>query len=296
MSPSHSRYRETATPDYGHRHHAGNVGDVWKHCALLEVLRRVATATVPVHYIETHAGEGRYSLGPTGEWTEGIGQLWSDPDVAAGDDAVARYVTRCRTLATGAERPQSYPGSPVLARAVLGTGARSSLWELDADAAARLERQCSDGTAHVTCGDGLAALGDAVVAAETGPGAVVTLIDPPWSRKSDWTAIPDVLAAAVRASTRTTFLLWYPVKSLTRPNAMLARLEAAGVGGTIAELITTPLEHTRNRLNGSGVLLVRPPDGVVEVLAAAAPIVGRRCATVPDTWSLRLRAWRGRDP
>ncbi len=103
----------------------------------------------------------------------------------------------------------------------------------------------------------------------------MALIDPPWSRKSDWTAIPDVLAAAVRASTRATFLLWYPVKSLTRPNAMLARLEAAGVGGTIAELITTPLEHTRNRLNGSGVLLVRPPDGVVEALAAAAPIIGR---------------------
>lgn len=276
--------------DYGHRHHAGNVGDVWKHCALVEVLRRTRG---PLAYIETHAGDGRYPLGPTGEWTEGIGRLWGSPDVTARDDAVGRYVTLCRTLVGATARPHSYPGSPVLACAVLGAGTRSSFWDRDADAAARLERHLP-GDATVTCGDGLAALRDAVVAAERGAGAVVALIDPPWSRKSDWTTVPDVLAAAAHASTRTTFLLWYPVKSLTRPNAMLARIGAAGVGGTIAELITTPLEQRRNRLNGSGVLLVRPPAGVTETLAAAAAVLGRACATVADTWSFRLRSWSDR--
>jgi 23S rRNA A2030 N6-methylase RlmJ len=87
-------------------------------------------------------------------------------------------------------------------------------------------------------------------------------------------------------------VLWYPVKSLTRPNAMLARLADAGVPGTIAELVTTPLDQQRNRLNGSGVLLVRPPAGAVETIAAAAPIVGAACATQSGRWSFRSQAWQ----
>src|ERR1043166_6046971 len=72
-----TRYRDAATADYSHRYHAGNVGDVWKHCALVEILRRIAAASRSVAYVESHAGEGRYALGPTGEWTEGIGRLWA---------------------------------------------------------------------------------------------------------------------------------------------------------------------------------------------------------------------------
>ena len=92
-------------------------------------------------------------------------------------------------------------------------------------------------------------------------------------------------------ATRATLLLWYPVKSLTRPNAMIARLKAAGIAATVAELVTTPLEHQRQRLNGSGMILVRPPAGSVEAIAAAATVLGERCATRPGVWSLRVVAW-----
>jgi 23S rRNA A2030 N6-methylase RlmJ len=72
---------------------------------------------------------------------------------------------------------------------------------------------------------------------------------------------------------------------------MIARLQAAGVSATIAELVTTPLEHQRNRLNGSGVLLIRPPAGALSALAAAAPVLGARCATRRGIWSFRLVSW-----
>jgi 23S rRNA (adenine2030-N6)-methyltransferase len=278
-----SRYRTAdasdSTPDYRHRFHAGNVGDVWKHCALIEVLRRV---DAPVTYLESHAGDGDYPLAPTGEWTEGVGRLRDDDALAAGDDAVGRYVTVCRRL--GGAR--SYPGSPRIARALLGDGARLRLWEHDSDAATRLAAAVPG--ADVTQADGLAALPDAVARAA---GAVVVLVDPPYTQKADWTVVPDAFAAAVRASRHASLLLWYPVKSLTRPNAMIARLAAAGVAGTLAELITTPLEHQRRRLNGSGMLLVRPPDGVREALAAAAPVLGARCAVFSGAWSFRMQSW-----
>ena len=289
--PSGSRYRPDGAPDYSHRFHAGNVGDVWKHCVLSEILTRLDGGGTSVTYLDTHAGEGRYALAATGEWHEGIGRLWSAPPHTV-DDAVGRYVALCRRLGAGSDRPVRYPGSPALACATLGPTATIRLWEHDAVACEALRTIVGDDArVRVTCDDGLAHLDAAVRDAEPAGGAVVVLIDPPWLQKPDWIAVPDALARAVAASTRATFLLWYPVKSLTRPNAMIARLAAAGVAGTIAELVTTPLDQQRNRLNGSGLVLVRPPDGALSAVAAAAPRVGAVCATQGRAWSLRMQSW-----
>ena len=292
MADERSRYRPESEPDYSHRFHAGNIGDVWKHCVLVEVLRHAAASTTHATFIDTHAGEASYRLGATGEWSEGIGRLWHDEAIAAGEDAVARYLNLCQRLGTGSVRPEQYPGSPALARAVLGNDARLQLWERETTTAERLRSNLRDDPhAHIEEGDGLAGLDKTLGAAErTGDDAVV-LIDPPWTHKADWTTVPDALAQAVNASSRTCFVLWYPVKSLTRPNAMFARLAAAGVPATIAELITTPLEHQRQRLNGSGVLLVRAPQRAVAAIAAAAPVIGERCATRAGAWSFRMQTW-----
>src|SRR5262249_15288005 len=144
---------------------------------------------------------------------------------------------------------------------------------------------------HVSCGDGLAALPAAVRDAESRGDAVVALVDPPFTQKPDWIAVPDAVIAAASTTRDATILLWYPLKSLTRPNAMIARCKAAGVSATIAELVTTPLEHQRQRLNGSGVVLVRPPVEVVAAIAGAAPTIGIRCATRSGVWSMRVTAW-----
>src|SRR5262249_58532884 len=115
-------------------------------------------------------------------------------------------------------------------------------------------------------------------------GEVGVLVDPSYGTKEEWMVVPDAFAAAVRGATRARFILWYPVKSLTRPNAMFARLETSGIGGTAVEVITTALEHQRNRLNGSGVVLVRPPAGGLGGVAAPAP-------PIPPPRGTRARAW-----
>lgn len=291
MATPGSRYQPAGSPDYSHRFHAGSIGDVWKHCALVEILRRAAGGE-RVRYLETHAGEGRYELGDTGEWSEGIGRLWPPASSAQGDDPVARYVALCSQLVGGGTRPAWYPGSPAFARVVLGPDAELTLWEQDEAAFARLAAHTGgDRHARLVRGDGLAALPGEVRTAEADPGAVVVLIDPPYTRKADWHDVPAALAAATTRSRRACLILWYPVKSLTRPNAMIASLVAAGVPGTIAELVTTPLEHQRHRLNGSGLILVRPPAGTLAALAAAGPLVGERCATRRGTWSFRMHSW-----
>lgn len=117
------------------------------------------------------------------------------------------------------------------------------------------------------------------------------LVDPPYGAKADWLDVPDVFAAAATASARACLALWYPVKSLTRPNAMLDRLAGRGVAAVAMEVLTTPLDQRRNRLNGSGLAVVRPPVGAIQALAAAAAALGERCATRPGTWSVRIRAF-----
>lgn len=282
--PALSRYAASGGTDYSHRLHAGNVGDVWKHCVLVAVLRAVAAPARRVGYVETHAGEGSYPLAPTGEWTEGIGRLWND---APPPGALADYLALCRRLGAGGERPVRYPGSPAFARAVLGPEVPFALWERDAAAAARLAAE--DPRATVTADDGLAALPDALRAAAGD--AVVALIDPSWGRKDDWQTVPEALLRGTRAAPEACLLLWYPVKSLTRPNAMMDRLAAAGVAGVAAELITTPLAHQRRRLNGSGVLCLRAPEAALAAVAAAAPAIAARCATFAGEWTFRLRAF-----
>jgi 23S rRNA (adenine2030-N6)-methyltransferase len=284
-----SRYAAAGGADYSHRLHAGNVGDVWKHCVLVAVLRAVAAEAPHVAYVDTHAGDGRYPLHPTGEWVEGIGRLWRD-ELRGG--ALADYLALCRRLGEGDERPTTYPGSPAFARAILGDGAELVLWERDARAAHHLTAAVGE-HAHtrVAVGDGLAPLAEALRASRAA--AVIALVDPSWGRKEDWQTIPDALVRATRAAPRACVLLWYPVKSLTRPNAMMDRLAGAGVEGVAAELVTTPLAHQRHRLNGSGVLLVRAPAAAVAAIAAAAPEIAARCATFPGAWSLRLRAFAG---
>ena len=72
-------------------------------------------------------------------------------------------------------------------------------------------------------------------------------------------------------------------------NALIARLAAAGVPATIAELVTTPLDQQTPPANGSGVSsFVR--RGCAGDDPAAAPVVGAACATQRG-WSFRMQTW-----
>jgi 23S rRNA (adenine2030-N6)-methyltransferase len=190
-----SRYRPGAAPDYTHRLHAGNVGDVWKHVALLEVLRRVAATATQVVYVDTHAGEGEYDLGATGEWSEGIGRLWTS-DV---EPPLAPYAGLVHRLTTGTARPATYPGSPAFARAALGPDATLHLWERDADAFARLQAHVAGAPrTRVGCGDGVAALAAELRAAEADAAAVVSTRRGPTSRTGPTSPTPSRRRSAGR--------------------------------------------------------------------------------------------------
>lgn len=262
---------------YDHRFHAGNVGDVWKHAALLAWITAWRSERRAI--VETHAGAGTYALGPTGEWTEGVGRIIDERG-----SPVDKYLELVR--AHGARR---YPGSPTLARAALGPADRLVLHEIAEEPLAALRASVAgDARVELRPADGLAGVESALAAVDGYDTLLV--VDPPYADRGEWSLIPAALGRALAAFPRTRVLLWYPVKSHARPNAMIGQL-AAHFAGTALELITAPLTFKKNRLNGSGLIVAHAPDGLVPQLSSLAAWLGPRLSIGGGFWQTRGVAW-----
>lgn len=277
--------------DYSHRFHAGNHGDVFKHAALLAFIEALARAPEPLLFVETHAGEGRYTLGSTGEWTEGIGRLDAAPPPAPGSPLApfAAALARASAARRTPNRGGPYPGSPALALGALRPADRAVLYERSPEAASALRRaMAGEVRARVEEGDGLAGL-----LSQTGPERLLVHIDPPYTDKAEWTQVADALVALLRGRPTAAAMLWYPIKSLTRPNALHAELRRRGVAAEVVELHVTPQDVPRNALHGSGLVLVGAPPGLAGTLAAQGAALGPLLATHAGRWQVRTQGWAG---
>lgn len=278
------------TITYSHRFHAGNVGDVWKHTVLLAGLDALTKDPNPVTVIDTHAGEGLYRLGSTGEWAEGAAKVLATRMPLPPALECFVHVQRGARPEEGPRR--IYLGSPALIAGALRASDSAHLFELEPDTASTLQRRfTSDSRLTFHVGDGLSSLLPLI---ESLPAMKRTLvfIDPAWETKAEWLDVPAAIGAAYQRRPGTQFVLWYPIKSYTRPNAMHKTLRRLEVPCTIMEVLTSPLAIRRNRLNGSGVLWVNPPGNLVGGLAEAAAVLGTICATHHQWWSTRLSGWQ----
>ena len=93
--------------------HFGEIGDVWKHLVLGDVLDRVR----PARYWETHAGSGTYALDRSWQREYGVFTMLREAPRAPAIEA-SRYVWLVRTLPPGEDDQPRYPGS---ARLAMGT-------------------------------------------------------------------------------------------------------------------------------------------------------------------------------
>lgn len=247
--------------NYRHAYHAGNPADCVKHALLVALLRVMKRKPAPLFVLDTHAGIGGYDLsGPeaakTGEFQSGIGRLR-----AAAPPALHDY------LALAAD-PSHYPGSPALARALLGPADRLALCELQAaDAAALKRRFHRDAQVQVHHRDGYEALGALLPPAER---RALVLIDPPYEREDEFATIAASLDIARKKFPSGVFAVWYPVKHRPPVREFFADLAARQIPDMIAceALFRPPLDPTR--LNGCGLLIVNPAYRFAD---EAAPIL-----------------------
>jgi 23S rRNA (adenine2030-N6)-methyltransferase len=157
---------------------------------------------------------------------------------------------------------KAYPGSPLIARALLRPQDRMTACEVEPNARKRLiDALRRDTQARVVDLDGWLAL-PAFVPPKERRGLV--LIDPPFEQKDEFERLAEGFAQAFAKWPSGSFLLWYPVKS-RRVTDNLARhvAELVGAGpspGKALRLEFSVAPQTADAgLVAAGLLIVNPP-------------------------------------
>jgi 23S rRNA (adenine2030-N6)-methyltransferase len=264
--------------NYRHAFHAGGFADVIKHIVLVRMLTYLQDKQAPFRVIDTHAGAGVYDLTSDearrgGEWLTGIARIMQARFSETTAPLLKPYLDIVRAFNPKAEL-KAYPGSPLIARALLRPQDRMTACEVEPKARKRLiEALRRDTQARVVDLDGWMAL-PAFVPPKERRGLV--LIDPSFEQKNEFERLATGFAEAFAKWPTGSYLLWYPVKS-RRATDTLARDVAAAVGAGPSpgkclrlEFSVAP-QQAGAQLASAGLLMVNPPYTLAGELKAILP-------------------------
>src|SRR4051812_44904809 len=221
--------------NYRHAFHAGGFADVIKHIVLVRMLTYLQEKPSAFRVIDSHAGAGRYDLTGDearrgGEWLTGIARVMQARFSENTLPLVAPYLDIVRAFNRPGELA-AYPGSPLIARALLRPQDRLTACEVEPKARKRLiDALRRDTQARAVARDGWTAL-PAFVPPKEGRGLI--LIDPPYEQKDEFERLAEGFAEAFAKWPTGIYLVWYPVKS-RRASDGLARHVAGVVGAAAA--------------------------------------------------------------
>ncbi len=262
--------------NYRHAFHAGNFADVVKHAVLTRILLHLCAKPAPFRFIDTHAGEGLYDLSSeaalrTGEWRDGVGRF-RNTHLA---DPVAALLAPYRTIVDRAGEG-AYPGSPLVAAALLRPGDRMICSEIVPAAAARLRSALPRRSKIVTL-DGFTALNAFVPPVER---RGVVLIDPPFEDPGEFGRLREALAAAYRKWSTGIFMIWYPLKTPHAGRDFAGALAAAGLERLLRLELWVDTPRPDARLAGAGLLIVNPPFPLMAEVDLILPALAKmlRCS------------------
>ena len=264
--------------NYRHAFHAGNFADVIKHLVLVRILTHLHEKPTPFRIIDSHAGAGLYDL--TGdeatrsaEWTTGIARMMQARFTEAVIPLVAPYLDIVRSFNQQNDL-NAYPGSPLIARALMREQDRMVCCELEPTARKKLIAALrNDEQARVVDIDGWMGL-PAYVPPKERRGLV--LIDPPFEAKDEFTRLARVFAQAYAKWSTGIYMLWYPAKS-RRATDDLARdvARAASASATPGKCLRLEFSIAPQTVDGplssTGLLIVNPPWKLQDELRAILP-------------------------
>jgi 23S rRNA (adenine2030-N6)-methyltransferase len=261
--------------NYRHAFHAGGFADVIKHIVLVRILIYLHDKPAAFRVIDTHAGAGVYDLTADearrgGEWLTGIARVMQARFSEKAMPLVAPYLDIVRAF-NPQRGLQAYPGSPLIARALLRPQDRLTACEVEPKARKSLiDALRRDTQARVVDLDGWTAL-PAFVPPNERRGLV--LIDPPYEQKDEFERIAEGFAQAFGKWPTGCYLLWYPVKS-RRATDGLARQVAgtcAPAGKCLRLEFSVAPQAAEPGLTSAGLLIVNPPWTLAGELRAILP-------------------------
>ena len=277
--------------NYRHAFHAGNFADVVKHAVLTRVLLYLQEKPAAFRVIDTHAGAGLYDLTGDeamrgGEWRDGIARLLASDLPADAAKLLKPYLDIVRAHNASAEL-RRYPGSPLIARALLRPQDRLVACELEPSARRQLiDCLRRDKQARVVDLDGWTAL-TAYVPPNERRGVV--LIDPPFEDKREFERLVERFAAAFAKWPTGSYVIWYPVKDLR-----LTREFTAEVARSVTACSPTAARDARclrielstgaavdGGLQTAGLLIVNPPWTLPGELKVLLPVLTEALRRAP---------------
>jgi len=259
---------------YRHGYHAGNFADTMKHLVLLELLNALLRKPGEFAYIETHAGRGEYPLDAremrtTGEYRDGIGRLLERRAELQGPirDYV-ELVLRLGGEATSGEL-HHYPGSPLLATALLRPTDRAVFVELEPGERRALERALGARPHTSVRGeDGYVALRGLLPPVER---RGMVLIDPSFEQDEEFQRVHEALLDGHRRWATGIFAIWYPIKRREPITRFHAELVRSGLRRILCAELNVYPQDSQVALNGCGMIIVNPPWKLDESLSALLP-------------------------
>jgi len=247
---------------YLHRYHAGNFADVHKHLVLTAILTTLHKKVTPFCVLDTHAGEGIYTLHSreiqkNAEYKKGFYPLLKAPSPPP-------LIQRFLNIITKEEK--AYPGSPAFIHAFLRQTDRAILIEghpqsfLHLKSWAKYKKNLS-----LHDRDSLEGL-KALVPFKEKRGLV--FIDPSYEVKTEYKEVGEALEAAFSRFSNGIYALWYPLLPTQAHETLLRKIKKCHFKSIwCSEWIPDPEKTTG--LYGSGMIIINPPWQVDKMVTQA---------------------------
>ena len=272
--------------NYRHIFHAGNFADVFKHIVLSLLFKALKRKDKAFCYLDTHAGSGIYNLyseaaQKTQEFNNGIGRIMGLTDIPP---LITEYVSIIRELNTQ-NNLQFYPGSPLIAQALLREQDKMILCELHQTTVDQLKQNLwRDKRVAIHHQDGYQSL-KAFLPPKEKRGLV--LIDPPFERNDEYENIIKLLKQALQRWENGIYVIWYPIKDKNNVKRFLYHLKNL----TVKNLLNTELqvypEDIILRLTGCGIAIINAPWQLDKQIHALMPWLTKILAIEgPGSWHM----------
>lgn len=257
---------------YRHAFHAGNHADVLKHFIELQLLRHLAQKDKPFWYIDTHAGAGCYALDSgyatqNAEYESGIARLWQRDDLPA---PLVEYVALVKGLNPDGQM-KLYPGSPLLALALMRGQDRLRLFELHPSDSEILQENFADHGTRVLIqrADGFGALKALL---PPPPRRALVLIDPPYEDKQDYQRVVSALREGLKRFSSGVYAVWYPQLQRAEARQLPDQLKQLPVKSWLHVALSVQAPGADGfGMHGSGMFILNPPWVLHSVLQEVMP-------------------------
>lgn len=273
--------------NYQHLYHAGNFADIIKHAVLITLIQQLQKKDKPLCILDTHAGIGQYNLHSVEsqkrcEYQHGLSKLMAQNPPEGALPWLKQLVAGMNT----ASDVFIYPGSPVIANALLRPEDRLILIEKHPVFCAQLRRTLGKNPQiAIHERDAYEALA-ALLPPEPRRGLV--LIDPPYENKEELFLLRNALQKALQRWPDGVFMAWYPIKATAWPNDFYSSFVTLPCNEVMTIEIRVFPDSVLG-LMGSGLMIINPPwksfHGLKRLTEQLSKLLSERS---PQRFSCRL--------